>query len=64
MAVLAQELLAACAVCAILDNICAIALWTVKDYRFADHIPFIPSFRRSHYPNFIESRDYLFEFLF
>jgi hypothetical protein len=49
MAILAQELLAACAVFSILDNICAIAFRTVKNYRFADHLPFIPSFTKYHY---------------
>ena len=52
MAILAQELLAACAVFAILDDIGAIAIRTTEDYRFADHLPFIPSFRKSHYPIF------------
>ena len=51
MAILAQELLAACTVFAILDHICAIAFRTVKDYCFADHLPFIPSFRKYHYQN-------------
>ena len=49
MTILAQELLTTGAVFAILDHICAIALRTLKDYRFADHLPFIPSFRKYHY---------------
>ncbi len=49
MASLAQELLTACAVFAILDNIGAIALGTVEDYRFADHLPFISPFTKNHY---------------
>jgi hypothetical protein len=49
MALLAQELLAASAVFAILDHIGAVAFGTVKDYRLADHVSFIPSFRKCHY---------------
>ncbi len=58
MAILAQELLATCAIFAILDNICAIALRTVEDYCLAYHVPVISSFRMSHYRN-LEVRGYL-----
>ena len=35
------------AVLAILDDICAIAFWTVKHDRFANHVPFISSVNSS-----------------
>jgi len=53
MAILAQELLAACSVFAIPDNICAMTCRTLKDYRFAYHVPFISSFRKSHHQNLL-----------
>jgi len=51
----AQELLAASTVFAVLNNTCAIALGTVEDNRFADHLPFISPFTKNHYPNFIRA---------
>ena len=50
--VFTQKLLAPSAVFAVLDNICAVTFWTMKDDRFYDHAPFIPSFRKNHYPLF------------
>jgi len=45
VAVLAQELLAACAILAILYDIRTVAFWTVKNHYFLYHLAFIPSFR-------------------
>jgi len=62
MAILAQELLAACSVFAIPDNICAMTCRTLKDYRFAYHVPFISSFRKSHHRFFIyPKKEYAWE---
>jgi len=49
MTILASELLVACAVFAVLDDIHAVASGTVKVDCFANHVPFIPSFRKTHY---------------
>lgn len=46
--VFTQKLLVACAVFAVLDNILAVTLWTMKDYRFYNHASVI-SFRKNHY---------------
>ena len=56
MAILAEELLVTGAVLAILDDIGAIAFWTMKDYCFADHLPFISPFRKNHYRFFARMR--------
>lgn len=49
MALLAQELLTACAVRAIPENIGTISCGTVKVYRLADQVAFMSLSRRSHY---------------
>ena len=46
---LAQELLATGAIFAILDDLRAVAFWTVKNDRLAYHVSFIASFRKTHY---------------
>jgi hypothetical protein len=51
-AIFTQKLLTTCAIFAILDNIRAMTFWTVKYDYFADHLAFIPSFRKAHYPYF------------
>jgi len=48
-AIFTQKLLVSGTVFAVLDYICAVTFWTMKDYRFYDHASFIPSFRKSHY---------------
>jgi hypothetical protein len=45
------KLLVSCAVPAVLDNLCAVAFRTMKDYRFYNHVSFTSSFRKYHYRN-------------
>ena len=48
-AVFTQKLLVPSTVFTVLDYIYAVTFWTMKDYRFYNHAPFIPSFRKSLY---------------
>jgi len=45
--------LTACTIFAILNHVYAAALRTMKNYHFAYHFTFIPSFRKAHYLNLI-----------
>jgi hypothetical protein len=47
--IFAQKLLTTCTIFAILDDIRAVALWTVKYDYFANHLAFILSFIKVHY---------------
>lgn len=47
--VFTQKLLAPSTVFAVPDNIATLTFRTIKDYCFYNHMPFIPSFRKSHY---------------
>jgi hypothetical protein len=47
--ILAEKLLVACTVFAILDDVCTVAFWTMKYLCLTNHLPFISSFRKSHY---------------